>query len=360
MRLLVVGSGAVGLLIAWIAASERADVTVVRRRRTDPPAPEDLTLERFDGRRATVSVTATPSVAAVAGATGESRPFDLVVLAVKQFDLPGALAAIEPLAGVPAITLQNGVGAEATALAARPDAPLLAGSLTASADLGEDGTVRWLRRGGLGVASVRAGAAPVGAELLALARSAGIPGRAYRDAASMKWSKLVANLTGNATAAILDMDPAEVYGDGSLFEIERAMLGEAFAVMDRLGLAVVNLPGAPVRLLRFGMRLPAILVRPVMRRRVRGARGGKSPSLRLAMTRPPGRAESDRDEVLTETRWLNGAVVEAGRSTAVQTPVNALLVDVLEQIGVDPERRAWFRGRPDRLVEAVDEAGAET
>ena len=35
----------------------------------------------------------------------------------------------------------------------------------------------------------------------------------YPDADAMKWSKLLANLVGNATSAILDMDPAAIYAD---------------------------------------------------------------------------------------------------------------------------------------------------
>ena len=124
------------------------------------------------------------------------------------------------------------------------------------------------------------------------------------DPAAMRWSKLLSNLLGNATSAILDIDPGEVYRDPGLFEFELRQVREALAVMRGLGLRPVALPGADVRPLALATRLPAILVRPVMQRIVGGARGGKSPSLRLHLQDGDGPSEID---------WLNGAVARAAR-----------------------------------------------
>jgi hypothetical protein len=37
----------------------------------------------------------------------------------------------------------------------------------------------------------------------------------------------------------------------------------------------------------------------------------------------------------------------------VATPVNAALVALVQEVGRDPGRRAWFRGEPSRVAEAV-------
>jgi hypothetical protein len=73
--------------------------------------------------------------------------------------------------------------------------------------------------------------------------SGGLRARRLEDAASMRWSKLLANLLGNATSAILDMDPGDVYRDRGLFDVERRQLREALAVMRALGLRPLALPG---------------------------------------------------------------------------------------------------------------------
>jgi 2-dehydropantoate 2-reductase len=159
----------------------------------------------------------------------------------------------------------------------------------------------------------------------------------------MKWSKVVANLVGNATSGVLDMDPAAIYTDPGLFEVERDQLKEALAVMRARGLKPVSLPGTPVPLLAFAVTLPAVLARTSLGLVVGSARGGKDPSLRGAIKGGPP----------TEAGWLNGAVVRAGASLAVPTPVNEALARLADEAAADPDRRAWFQHRPDRLLEAL-------
>jgi 2-dehydropantoate 2-reductase len=139
------------------------------------------------------------------------------------------------------------------------------------------------------------------------------------------------------------MNPASIYADPDLFEVERDQLREALAVMRARGLRPVSLPGTPVPLLAFAVTLPAVLGRTALGLVVGSARGGKDPSLRGAIQGGPP----------TEAGWLNGAVVRAGASLAIPTPVNEALARLADEAASDPERRAWFQHRPDRLLEAL-------
>jgi hypothetical protein len=47
---------------------------------------------------------------------------------------------------------------------------------------------------------------------------------------------------------------------------------------------------------------------------------------------------------------MNGAVARFGVMTAVPTPVNGLLADLVEDVTADPERRAALRRNPTRLL----------
>jgi len=344
VRVLVVGPGAVGSFLGAVLARGGADVTLLGRG-TAAPEPADL---RLDDREQSTTVRVTR---ATAGAPPEDLP-ELVILAVKLFDLEGALRVASTWPDAPVLTVQNGVGSEAAAAAERRS-PLVAGSLTSSV-VPVPGGVRRLRSGGLGLAAVR-DVDPDRLATLGAAFAAGdLETRIYPDATAMKWSKLVGNLVGNATSAILDMDPAAVYADRHGFAIERRQLLEARAVMHALGAAPVDLPGAAVRPLLLGTRLPAWLGRPILARAIGGARGGKSPSLRLhvrgsdgALAQPPP----------TEVRWLNGAVArEAGR-LALSATVNAALEALVEEVAGDASRAAWFAGRPDRLQAAIETGG---
>ncbi len=375
MRVLVVGAGAAGSLLGGTLAVAGHDVAFLDRTPVPAGTREPLVVVDPAGRRTSVAVgmagpgTDGPAVGTAPGSAGAgpAAPLpwvraeaglapELIVVAVKQFDLPSALDACAGWPMVSALTVQNGVGAEEAAAAARPAAGLVAGSLTAPVQLrarapgpatdalpGER-TVHWLSRGGLGLAPVRGDVTPLIGELVAGFRAAGLRTAILPDARAMKWSKLVANLVGNATSAILDLDPGDVYADRRLFEVERRQLVEALAVMRALGLRPVELPGADVRLLALASRVPASLARAVLRLVVGGARGGKMPSLRGHVRAGAGPSEA---------RWLNGAVAENGRRTGVPTPVNERLAVLVDEVAADPARRAWFAGRPDRLLGAM-------
>lgn len=333
----VVGFGAVGSLLVGCLAVGGHPVVVVRR----TPTGGGTTSLRIVGPRGgqqTVWVEVVRPDAIPAACT-------VALLAVKQYDLAVAVDALADRPDLVLVTVQNGLGAEETVLDRRPASGLVAGSLTAAVERGPDGALRWLRRGGIGLAPVRGAVEAVVDELAADFRAGGLPSRRCPDWAAMKWSKLLGNLVGNATSAILDLDPAAVYADPALFGVERAQLLEALGVMSRLGLRPVGLPGAAVDWLARVVRLPAPIARPILRAAVAGARGGKAPSLRGHV--------ADGAAGPSEVAWLNGAVAERAQAVGVAAPINRRLATLVEAVVADPETRAWFRGRPDRLLAAL-------
>src|SRR5205807_5983934 len=105
---------------------------------------------------------------------------DLVILAVKLFDLESALGVAARWPGAAVLTVQNGVGAEASAATERRS-PLIAGSLTSSIVATPRG-VRRLRRGGLGLAGVRGVDAATLAAFATAFETGGLATRVYPDA----------------------------------------------------------------------------------------------------------------------------------------------------------------------------------
>lgn len=338
---LVVGGGAVGTLLAWALATSGREVAVVRRRHDGPPRPGKVAIVDPAGRRHEARVTEL------------RRPFDLaaapdlIVFSVKMFDLAVAVESCAGWPSAPALTVSNGIGAEEIVGGLR-DAGLVAGSVTASLEIGRDGAVARLNTGGIALAPVRGEVEPLVAALVDAFAGAGLHAARCDEAASMKWSKLVTNLVGNSTSAILDMAAGDIYADAGAFRVERRQLLEAFMVMHAIRLAPVALPGVDVRLLRLGLRLPAWIGQPIMWRVVAGARGRKDPSLRLHARSGSGPSEVE---------WLNGAVAREAERLGLMAPVNRRLTALVIEILTEPERRAWFRGRPDRLVAAVEGPG---
>ncbi len=334
---LVVGGGAVGTLLAWALATGGRDVAIVRRGLDGPARRTRITVVAPDGDRTDASVTEVGRPSDLAEAP------ELIVFAVKMFDLAVAVTSCDGWAEATALTVSNGIGAEEL-VGERRGAGLIAGSVTAAVARADDGAVVRANRGGIALASVKGDVEPLLAARAEAFAAAGLHVTRCADPAAMKWSKLVGNLLGNATSAILDQSPGEVYADAGAYRLERRQLLEAFAVMRLLGLAPVALPGMDVRLLRLGLRLPDQIGRPVIRQVIAGARGNKDPSLRVHATAGSGPSE---------VAWLNGSVDIAARRLGRFAPLNRRLAELVEEILGDPERKAWFRGRPDRLITEV-------
>ncbi|MEK7327546.1 MAG: ketopantoate reductase C-terminal domain-containing protein [Chloroflexota bacterium] len=158
----------------------------------------------------------------------------------------------------------------------------------------------------------------------------------------MKWTKLLTNLMGNATAAICDVSTEEVFTHPGLYAIEVGALKEAMAVMNAKGLAAVALPHSPTLQLAFALQyLPPKLYQPAFRRALAGGRGNKKPSLHLDLSAGKTR---------TEVSYLNGAVARHAEAIGLQAPVNRALAETLE--GIAERKVAWeeYRGRPDKLA----------
>ena len=90
--------------------------------------------------------------------------------------------------------------------------------------------------------------------------------------------------------------------------------------------------------------LPAILLNPVLRRKIAGGRGGKPPSLQLGLAQGNPRSEGE---------FLYGAVARAGAEAGIDTPVNRALWETLRAITSGTVAWDTYRGQPERLSEAV-------
>ncbi len=343
--ILVIGAGAIGSFLGWTLARAGEEVQLIGRGGPAGAHREPLVVDGPDGPGLPVEVVVAGSPGSVAGIP------ELIVLAVKMPDLAGAIETAAAWPDITVLAVENGVGADELLLGGRRSGGLIAGSLTTSVERLADRALRRLSRGGIVLAPVRGDVGAMIDRLVDGFGRGGLRARATANPAAMRWSKLLVNLMGNASGAIVDLDPVAVYRDPGLFAIERHQIAEALAAMNGLGLRPIRLFGADVRLLPIAARLPGPLVQPILARVVAAGRGGKRPSLHLHLEGGTGPSE---------VAWLNGAVAAAATRLGQPAPVNARLAELLEACGHDPERRAWFRGRADRLLEAVASAPTAT
>jgi 2-dehydropantoate 2-reductase len=281
----------------------------------------------------------------VAGSLNEALghgPFDVALFALKSFDTETALEAMLPFSQQlpPVLCLQNGVDNEPRIAAALGADKVIAGTVTSAIGRGGLGNIALERLRGVGIADGH----PLSGRLAETFERAGLRPRLYPRAADMKWSKLLTNLLANATSAILDLTPAQIFADPRLYRIEMVQMREALAVMSALGARVVDLPGTPVRLLALGVHLPGVIARPLMQRAVGGGRGGKMPSFHIDLH--TGRSQS-------EVEYLNGAVWRYGAQLNLSTPVNRLLTETLLALTRGEEPVEAWRNKREKLLDRL-------
>jgi 2-dehydropantoate 2-reductase len=331
LRIVVVGAGAVGGWVGGRLALGGHSVTLVGRQHVVDVVSGDGLRLQFPNQTNRVQELVVRELNAVTSVADAARygPYDLALITVKTFDTEEAIAQLRAVErevgwGNPHIlSLQNGVRSEELLAEAFGPERVIAGTdLNPISVLAPGEILLEKRRGGIGLAPVVVGAS-VERWAQVFDRDV-LPTHVYDDYRTMKWSKLLLNLVGNASAAILDMSSVEIYDDPRLNGLEIEMLLEALAVMRGLGLKPVGLPGYPVPLLAFGVRrAPPFVSRLILRKMVANGRGQKPPSLLQDMRN--GREHCEVGD-------LNGAVVRAGEATGIPTPVNRTLTELLTRL----------------------------
>lgn len=343
MTIVVVGGGAIGLLVAGQLAQSAQRVAVIAR----PHLVETL-------RTRKVRIMQAGQVAFVDGLVAVADPHELppdyrspqcAILCVKGYDTHAALATLAALHPELIVTLQNGIGHEETLAQHFGVDRILAGVITSSVEVVSPGQIVVTKVGGIGLA--RVGSTTGLSAVAALLDRARFTVRAYADYRALKWSKALLNILGNATAAILDLPVAAVYADRHLVALEHAAWLETLQVMQHMNIRPLNLPGYPVAYVAPMVRLfPTWLLYPLLQRVVARGRGGKPPSLHSDLL--AGRPQS-------EGMYLYGAIARTAQELGCAAPVNTALWHVLE--GIVTGTIAWdtFRQQPERLLKVVAE-----
>jgi len=327
LRILVFGAGAIGTYIGGSLAHTGHHVVFLERPEVAASLRQNgIKIKRPAARTGTATGTSPATIilpasaCQYAGSLNEALtlgPFDVAIYALKSFDTPSAIASFSSGTLPPILCLSNGVGNEPALAEVIGIDNVIAGVVTTAVGRRAAGDVSVERLRGIGVASSH----PLSTRLTAAMNTAGLNTHLYPNAADMKWSKMLTNLLANASSAILNLPPGQVFAHPGLFRLEIEQLRETLRVMKASGIHVANLPETPVKALAFAVEyLPLSLSRPFLQKAIGAGRGSKMPSFHIDLY--SGRGKS-------EVSYLNGAVVRHGTQVGVPTPVNRLLTDTL-------------------------------
>ncbi len=344
---LVVGAGGVGGYIAGKLAARGHHVDIIARgAQAEEINSCGLTLRESGRERIVKELSALVDVP-------ENRTYDVVLFAVKGFDTAEAADKVAACVGEGSIvaSFQNGMANEDLLAERFPGRRILAGAICAYLSSPEPGVVERVgSKGGIALSSYRGISEEELGNLADIFGAAGLP-TVVGAAVSIKWSKLLLNVSFNAISAISNLTVGEILGNRELFELGVRALREALGAARAAGARAVGLPGYPVPVFCRLMSMPVWLARRVALAAMRGPeREGRS-SMWQDLNRGRGR---------TEIANLNGAVVSTSEKAGLACPVNRYLVEVVEKLVASPEEWERYQADPMLLVrEAPGVPGSE-
>ncbi len=306
MKAGIMGAGSIGGYFGGMLARAGHDVTLIAR-------GEHLDVIRRDGLTMQTQQGAFNVPCPATDRPAEVGPVDLVLLTTKTYHNAAAVPALAPMVGpdTAVLCLQNGIDSYTPLLEAFPDAIVLPGAAYIEAGrpgpgvVSQAGDIVRIVTGPIDIGDRRGSAPSHGAraeEICAAFRDAGVPAEASDDIAVTLWTKFlfIATMAGTTSLAreyLRDLLPRPEWRKiivGCLAEIERA--GRAS-----------------------GVNLAPHIVADTLDY-MESAKGAMSASMHadLLAGRP------------LELEALNGAVVRAGETAGVATPINDVIYAMLK------------------------------
>jgi len=318
LKVLCIGAGAIGTYVGGSLAIAGHEVHFVDR-------PETLNRIRENG----IDLHLTTGIHNLKpndlwdsiGEAISNFEFNFSILAVKSYDTDSVIENWNDVAEKipPVVCFQNGVENELKISQIIGNEKTISGTITTAIGRIENGIIVEKLRG-IGIEEKNS----LSSLIINALNQAGLNAVSFENSADMKWSKLLTNVTTNASCAILNMTPEEILNNPALFKIEIEQLREVLKVMRAKEIRVVDLPGTPVKLFALVIRhFPLWIARIVLKNSISKGRGGKMPSFYLDLV--SGRMKSEVD-------YLNGAVVRHGENVGIHTPVNKILNETLMKL----------------------------
>ncbi|TAK80387.1 MAG: ketopantoate reductase family protein [Betaproteobacteria bacterium] len=299
MRIAVIGAGAVGSVLGSLLWRAGEDVVLVGR----AAHVAAIRAAGLDVEGALGGFKATPH----AEERLSGKP-ELALLTVKTQDIVAALRGnAAHLAGVPIVVLQNGLRGDELAATVVPAGQLVSGVVALHAEYLVPGRVVLMQSEGLLIGRPDGRIDEVVERVRAVLEKA-LPTSVSANIRGARWTKLIVNLN-NVLPALCDASFKQVYKDPFLRGLAVGLMREGIAVAERAGIRLEPIPGTSLPLAEADFRWPL--------------KGSTWQS--VARARP------------TEIEYLNGEVVRLGKELQVPTPLNALVVALMQR--VTSERR---------------------
>jgi 2-dehydropantoate 2-reductase len=297
-QILMVGAGSVGGFFGARLARTNPDVSFLLRPKTLAAVKRNgLTIRSADG-----TFTVRPQAAADVRAL--PRP-DLIVLAVKAYDLDEVLNQIEPVLTDQTVilTLQNGIDTEDRLLARLQRDCVVGGVAYIYSKIAEPGVIDHYKKGAVAIGELMGYESDRLLKIRDVFASANIPCHLSKDIRRSKWEKMCWNCVFNPITVLIDDHVARALDHPEMTGVIRQIVGEAAAISA-------------------AMKVPLPLDMP--ERVVKATQEIRDIHTSMYDDWKAGRR--------TEIDYLNGFIVQKGRELGIPTPVNEALTAMIKTL----------------------------
>jgi 2-dehydropantoate 2-reductase len=291
-RIAVIGAGAVGTCVAWNLVRAGRDVTVCVRQKIDR-----LVLRQADGEPVALPAVSVTDPSAL-------QPMGWVLIATKAQDTGSVLPWLDAAAGpgTVIVLLQNGIDHASRLGGLAADVAVVPALVHINVEPLARGQA-WQRAGN----EIAVPAGEEGTRLAGLFAGTGIRIRLENDFRAAAWRKLLGNVAHNPILALTGRR-VDVFAEPDILALAAKLISEAAAVAAAEGVAVSE---EEVSSIVSGLgTLPADAGNSMLFDRLRGR--------------------------ALESEFLTGAVVRAGLSAGVPTPLNEAVLTLLRAASGGP------------------------
>jgi 2-dehydropantoate 2-reductase len=297
-QIMMVGAGSVGGFFGAHLAKNSPNVSFLLRPKTLKAVKQNgLTI-----RSATGTFTVRPTAASDAR---ELPAPDLVILAVKAYDLDEVLGQIEPALTDKTVilTLQNGIDTEDRIIKRLNRDCVVGGVAFIYSKIAAPGVIDHYKKGVLSIGELMGHESERLLQIRDVFTAARIPCQLSKDIRRSKWEKMCWNCVFNPITVLIDDKVAKALDHPEMMGVIRQIVGEITAVSASLK---VPLPAdMPDRVVKWSQE-----IRDIHTSMYDDWKAGRQ----------------------TEIRNLNGYIVEQGRALGVPTPVNEALTAMIKTI----------------------------
>jgi 2-dehydropantoate 2-reductase len=299
MRIVVIGPGAMGCLLAAFLSRKQKDVCLLDKNeeRAKKIRRKGVRVEGVSGKWH-AKIFATHDVKEFGSA-------DLIIICTKAYDTRQAIERARDIVdeNTYIMTLQNGIGNYEVIAEMVGSEKVIAGITSHGSTLLGEGYVRHAGKGETVIGRVDGRVTAFMRNIRRVFDRASIETRISKDITSIIWSKLIINTGINALAAITRLRNGRLIEFDGARWIMREAIREAVEVADRKGIRLIF---DPFKKVEYVCRATAGNIASMLQDVIRKKR--------------------------TEIDFINGVIVREGRALGISTPVNELLLSVVSVI----------------------------